>query len=114
MQAGNWEMNRYLGITLGTILSLLAVPGWLLADTATLMPNAVQQFFDSNGKPLSTGTVGFYVPTTLTPKTIWTDAAESTPQVNPVVLGISGRPTNAIYGSGQYRQIVKDHNNVVI
>lgn len=106
-------MNRYLGITFGTILSLLATLGaW--GQTATLMPNAVQQYFDSNGKVLSTGTVGWYVPTTMTPKTIWSDSGETTPITNPVVLGISGRPPNAIYGDGLYRQIVKDHNGAVI
>lgn len=107
-------MNRYLGIVLLTIAGLLGTfaPGW--GQTAALLPNGVQYFMDNNGKPLSNGKVYFYVPSTTTPKTTWTDAAETTPQANPVVLGISGRPTNPIYGDGSYRQVVKDQFNNTI
>lgn len=107
-------MNRYLGIVLLTVAGLLGTfaPGW--GQTAALLPNGIQYFMDNNGKPLSNGKVYFYTPSTTTPKTTWTDAAETTPQANPVVLGISGRPTNPIYGDGSYRQVVKDQFNNTI
>lgn len=114
MQEEDREVNRYLGITLGIVLAGLLAIGQSFGQTATLMPNAVQQFFDNNGKPLATGTVGFYTPNTLTLKNVWSDSTESTLQTNPVPLTISGRPAQAIYGDGVYRQIVKDHNGATI
>lgn len=106
-------MNRYLGIVLATIASLLTV-GALRADDAALLPNAIQYFMDANGRPLANGKVYFYTPSTTTAKTTWTSASKATAQANPVQLGISGRPTNPIYGDGTYRQIVKDANNNTI
>ncbi len=106
-------MNRYLGIVLATIASLLTV-GALRADDAALLPNAIQYFMDANGRPLANGKVYFYTPSTTTAKTTWTSADKATPQANPVQLGVSGRPTNPIYGDGTYRQIVKDANNNTI
>lgn len=107
-------MNKYLGTLVASALLTFGALTGSLAETATLLPNAVQQFFDNNGKPLATGTAGFYVPSTLTLKTVWTSADESVAQTNPVPLTLSGRPASAIYGSGIYRQIVKDKNGVVI
>lgn len=107
-------MNRYLGITLGTILAgLLALSG-AFGQTATLLPNATQYFMDNNGKPLSNGNIYFYVPGTTSPKTVWTDSSEATPQLQPVPLGSSGRPVNPIYGDGCYRQIATDQFNNII
>lgn len=73
---------------------------------AVLLPNGRQQFLDANGDPLAAGTVGMYVPSTLTPKNTWTSAAQSSLNTNPVVLDSAG--SALIYGSGTYRQIVKD------
>ena len=98
----------------GVAFGLLANTSLAWAQSATLLPNAVQTFVDNNGKPLANGNVFFYVPSTTTPKTTWTSAGESVPQANPVPLGIAGRPANAIYGDGIYRQIVKDQFNNVI
>lgn len=77
-----------------------------LAQSASLLPNGEQTFVDQNGQPYGAGKVYFYTPNTLTPKTTWSDPNQTTPNSNPVVLDNAGRAV--IYGSGQYRQIVKD------
>lgn len=74
--------------------------------TASILPPGKTQFFDSNGNPLAGGSVGFYIPNTLTFKTTWQDSGQSVANANPVILDGSGEAI--IYGIGQYRQIVKD------
>lgn len=73
---------------------------------AVLLPNAKVQFEDINGKPLVGGTVGMYVPGTLTAKTTWQDAAKTIANIDPIVLDARGQAI--IWGSGTYRQILKD------
>lgn len=90
----------------GLIAVCLLMVGLAPALGQTLLPNARQTFLDQNGQPLAAGTVGFYIPNTLTPKTTWSDQGESTPNANPVVLDAGGKAT--IWGSGSYREIVKD------
>jgi len=77
---------------------------------ATLLPNAVQQFFDNNGNPLTSGTIKHYIPNTTTDKTVWSDSAETSPWPSTITLNAAGRPPNnlGIFGSGSYRQVVKD------
>src|SRR5882724_6614998 len=79
---------------------------------AAILPLGETQFFDDNGDPLSDGTVTFYVPQTTTFKTTWQDALQAVPNSNPVLLDAAGRAI--IYGSGQYRQIVKDSDGNTI
>lgn len=74
--------------------------------TATLLPNAKQQFLDDEGNPLVDGLVYFYVPSSSTPKNTWQDAAQSTLNTNPVQLDSAGEAL--IYGVGAYRQVVYD------
>lgn len=81
-------------------------------ETAALLPNAKQTFLDANGNPLTSGTVTSYVPNTVTLKTTWQDAAEATPNANPLTLDAAGRAI--IYGNGSYRQVVKDRNGNII
>lgn len=80
------------------------------AQSASLLPNAVQVFLDNNGKPLTSGTVQTYIPGTTTPKTTWQDGNKTTPWANPLTLNAAGRPPNdkGIFGDGAYRQVVKD------
>lgn len=73
---------------------------------ATLLPPGEITFLDADGNPLAGGEVYFYVPNTTTPKDTWQDADQATLNTNPVVLDSAGRAI--IYGSGTYRQIVKD------
>lgn len=71
-----------------------------------LLPNGKQSFFDNNGDPLAGGTVTFYIPGTTTEKDTWQDRDQSALNTNPVVLDAGGRAV--IWGSGAYRQVVKD------
>jgi hypothetical protein len=68
--------------------------------------NGKQTFLDANGAPLSGGSVYHYIPSTTTFKNTWTDEDESVLNTNPVVLDSAGRAV--IWGSGVYRQILKD------
>src|SRR4051812_19908329 len=62
-----------------------------LASDAALLPNAVQQFFDNNGNPLTSGTVTFYEAGTSTKKDTWNDSAKTTVNANPLTLNAAGR-----------------------
>lgn len=77
-----------------------------MSISASLLPNGKQQFLDAGGNPLAGGSVQFYIPGTTTPKTTWIDPQRVTPNSNPVILDSGGFAV--IYGTGQYRQIVKD------
>jgi hypothetical protein len=73
---------------------------------ATILPTGETQFLDGNGDPLTAGTVTFYIPGTTTPKDTWQNSGQSILNSNPVTLDAAGRAI--IYGSGAYRQVVKD------
>jgi len=77
-----------------------------------LIPNALAQFIDSSGAPLASGSVGFYFPGTLNPKATYQDVAGTIANPNPVPLNSRGQAL--IWGSGVYRQIVKDASGVTI
>lgn len=70
------------------------------------MPSAEIQFSDENGAPYAGGKVYFYIPNTTTPKNTWQDAGATILNTNPITLDSAGRAI--IYGTGQYRQILKD------
>lgn len=76
--------------------------GW----AATLLPNGEQVFLDDNGNPLANGTVDFYVPSTTTRKDTYQNPGATILNTNPVQLDSAGRAI--IYGTGSYRQVVKD------
>ncbi|OWV62592.1 hypothetical protein ATY75_12270 [Rhizobium sp. N122] len=73
---------------------------------ASLLPTGETTFLDANGIPLASGTVEFYIPGTTTPKDTWQNASQTILNTNPVTLDSAGRAI--IYGSGSYRQVVKD------
>lgn len=75
--------------------------------TVFLLPNARQQFIDSNGDPIVGGTVGMYIPGTLDQKITYQDSGGTTPNANPLTLDDLG--SAVIWGFGSYRQIVKDN-----
>lgn len=111
--------RRIAGALLAGLFTL-AEGGLCLAQTAALVPNASQQYFNSNGAPLAGGFVYSYVPNTTTPKTTWLDPNQTTPNPNPVVLNAGGyAPSGSggnggIFGQGNYRQIVKDANGNLV
>ena len=73
----------------------------------SLMPDYIYQQFTASGKPLSGGTIYFYQSGTLTPKTVYADAAGTTALGTSVTLSASG--TAVIFlDSGAYRIWVKD------
>jgi microcystin-dependent protein len=73
---------------------------------------AAGQFIDSNGAPLAGGSVTFYVPGTTTAKDTWQDGGQTVLNTNPVTLDSLG--SALIYGSGSYRQVVRDINGNII
>lgn len=80
--------------------------------TQALLPNGRQQFFDANGAPLAGGSVGMYLPGTLDTKATYQDPLGDALNINPVPLDAAG--SALIYGSGQFRQIVKNAAGSVI
>lgn len=99
-------MNRILAALLALVC--FCAPSY----SATLLPPGKVTFTDANGKPLAGGTVAFYLPNTTTPKQTWQDAGQTVLNTNPVKLDSAGRAT--IYGSGAYRQVVKDQYGSLI
>ncbi len=85
-------------------LGLLLAPAQ--AQVAALLPNGQQQFTDGNGVPYSGGTVTFYVPNSTTLKGTWLDPNQTVANANPLTLDAAGRAV--IYGTGQYRQVLRD------
>lgn len=79
---------------------------------ATLLPPGEIQFISQNGDPLAGGTVQMLVPNTLTPKDTWQDSGQAVLNTNPIVLDAAGRAI--IYGSGVYRQILRDASGNLI
>lgn len=106
----------------GVIISFLTIfcLGFLIfrpafATDAGLLNNGVQQFFDNAGNPLTSGKVYFYEVGTSTFKDTYTSSAATIVNTNPITLNAGGKaPTGGIYGTGLYRQLLKDRNNNVV
>jgi len=80
--------------------------------TYGILPNGKQQFIDSNGKPLASGKVYYYIPSTTTFKNTYQNSAGTVLNTNPVVLDANGQCI--AYGTGSYRQQVYDvYGNLV-
>jgi len=72
-------------------LCIIANTHLAMAQTASILPPAKTQYLDNSGKPLTSGKVFNYIPSTTTLKTTWQDAAETIPNTNPVILDAGGR-----------------------
>ena len=99
-------MNRIWGFVLGLLLTI--APAW----SATLLPPGKNCFYDSNGASLAAGSATFYIPSTSTLKTTWQDGGQVVANANPVILDSAG--CALIYGSGTYREVLKDLNGNLI
>lgn len=110
----NISLNLFIRNALCILLSLYVAlwPVSSISQTATLLPNGMQQFFDNDGNPLSSGTVDFFIPNTVTRKNTWKDSAETILNTNPIILDGGGRAL--IYGDGLYEQILKASNGDLI
>lgn len=86
---------------------------------AGLTPLGFLTFLDANGNPLVGGSVAYFdlsAPGNLKP--IWADPQQLVPINNPVPLDAAGRPTSGgsevgIWGTGDYRMIVRDASGVL-
>lgn len=72
----------------------------------SLLPEPKQQFLNDIGLPLFAGKIFTYAAGTLTPKKTYQDAALTEENTNPVIA--NGRGEVVMYGSGNYRVILKD------
>jgi hypothetical protein len=81
--------------------------------SGSLIPNGKQQFIDSNGNPLASGKVYYYIPNTTTPKNTYQDSALTILNTNPIILDANGQ-CEAWANSGSFRQQVYDVNNNLI
>ncbi len=80
---------------------------------AVWVPPGRQSFTDPNtGAPLEFGTLQHYVPNTTSPKTTWADESQAT--VNPTIITLDAAGQCLLWGSGLYRQVLKDRNGVQI
>jgi len=77
-----------------------------------LLPSPELQFCDANGNPYAAGTIDTYVPSTVTPKSTWSESTGTTLNTNPIVLDAAGRCI--VYGDGAYRMILKDAAGTLI
>lgn len=80
--------------------------------STTLAPVLRQRFFDANGDPLAGGLLYSYVAGTSVPAATYADYSGLTPNTNPIVLDANGE-ANIWLGSGYYKFILEDANNVV-
>ena len=81
------------------------------ADTRLYVPNPVFHGYDkATGLPLSGGLLYSYQANSSATKELYTDRTGGTAHANPVVLNSAG--AKIIYGSGTYKLILKDRNNV--
>lgn len=74
--------------------------------TAAPLPPGKLQFVDLTGAPLVGGTVFYAIPGGLEPKDTWQDYDQQILNDNPITLDERGQCV--VWGSGRYRQIVKD------
>lgn len=77
-----------------------------------LVPLPVLQFCDADGAPYAGGSLYTYTPGTSTPKNSYQDEAGTVLNTNPIILDAAGRAI--IWGSGDYRLVLRDLNGVLI
>lgn len=79
---------------------------------ANVAPPGLLQIFDDNGDPAAGYLLYTYDAGTTTPRTTWSDAAETTPNLNPIVLDANGRAQ--VYWRGNYYIELRTPANVLV
>lgn len=79
---------------------------------STRLVSPHQAYLDGNGDPLPGGLLYFYETGTTTPKNTYSDNDLATANTNPVVLNAEGRPDVDIWGSGEFKLVVKNSAGV--
>lgn len=83
-----------------------------MSASASIIPQAKQQYFTNAGTFLSGGKLYTYASGTSTLKTTWQDAAQTIPNTNPIILDSRGEAT--IYWSGVYKVTLKTSTDVLV
>lgn len=102
---------------LGLVLLYLLLAVAPVYAQGAMLPDAMPQFLDINGNPLSSGTLSFFLTGTSTPTTVYSDSALTTPTgtAGVVTLDAGGRPPTAVYLAVQpYKVVLKDSGGVTI
>jgi hypothetical protein len=79
---------------------------------AKVAPPGLTQIFDNDGNPAAGFLLYTYDAGTTTPRTTWSDSAETTPNLNPIVLDANGRAQ--IFWRGNYYIELRTAANVLI
>lgn len=79
---------------------------------AILMPEGKQSFTNDAGIPLSAGRLYTYAAGTTTLKTTWSDAAQSAPNTNPIILNARGEAS--VFWNGSYKVELRTAADAVI
>lgn len=97
------------------VLLLLSVHAHAQSNAA-LMPDVFPQYFDSNGNPLSGGSLTFYTAGTTSPKKAYSDSSRLGLVTNPLVLDSTGRPSTPIFLGldTAYKIVLKDAGGTII
>lgn len=77
---------------LAVTVAVASLPSVVFAQTGTVMPIPVTQWFDANGDPLNGGKLCSFEAGTSTPLATYSDSSLSVANPNPVVLNAAGRP----------------------
>ncbi len=80
---------------------------------AHLIPNIIQKFFDANGEPLVGGKLYSFQAGTSTPLATYQDAAETTPNTNPIILDANGE-CRIFIGAQAYKFRLDDADDVTL
>lgn len=80
---------------------------------ALMFPSG-QQFFDSNGRPVASGSITFYDTGTTNLRAIYTNSAMTVSAANPQTLDSSGRMSQNIYGSGSFTVLVRTSSGTTV
>jgi hypothetical protein len=80
--------------------------------TASVLPQGKQQYFTTAGVPAIGYKLATFDAGTTNPRTTWQDAAQVSPNTNPIILDARGEAV--IFWSGAYKAQLQDSTGAVI